>query len=129
MNNDSPMISSSNVVFSTLEEESLFSSLYTKCKNLSEEITPGKARGFIKKTSEMDALGHQLIYKIILIFSCDISASPMIHGLPFDALIATNNDVVFGFRQLPHVLQHMLIEFANLHTKKMKCDKIRNYNK
>ena len=113
----------------SLEEESLFAVLLSKHKDKTEEITVGRRRGFLKKVALMDAAGQERMYKLILLFSCHTTKQDTLsHGLPFDAMREneSSRNVIFGFRNFPYTLQHILVEFADLHTKRMNCDKTKS---
>ena len=94
----------------------LYDSLSKDIKN--RELTVAQKKDFVKKVSQLDQNGHELLYAVIRMYQVENKENNTCFALPYNGLFL-DSDIKFDLENFPKKLKQILFKFIKIHLGKM----------
>jgi hypothetical protein len=91
----------------------LYDSLYRETENKEKDLTPTQKNNFMKKISDVDSTGMELIYVLIRSYQNNNTGESCI-------VKVTTDEVYVDLERMPIRLKHMIFTFIQKHLKTME---------
>ncbi len=115
--------------------EPVYDLLYSNVKDKNEKLSAEDTKTLISNISKLDRLGIDLVYVLIRIHSLRHSKAKILE-IPYEGEQLNKKnieedlicDIKFSIKKLPAILSQILLQFTNLHIRRLVEEQSKNVN-